>query len=277
MFSGCKKLFPQSENTVYYGDTMYMFKNEQGFWNLKNKLPDGKYEVYKLKNKYLLENRESQPINLKKYSLYIEGTYKFNLKNGQFKTFSTYINKKNYHLRFLENYKNGNLDGKYIEHMKSYKQVEGEYSDGKKEGWWTYQLKKTAPPIQLYYRNDTLNKILFMYKNNDLRLEVFGENGIVQDTMRYYFEGGIKKFESYYVDGVCQYWKEWDKSNNLIKHAIGDFKGNKIFVRDIYDCLSCPYIYANPVNGKVLYFSSENLIEKKIFRDGIQINSDNYN
>lgn len=265
----------QKNYKIIEGDTNYMYINKQGFWNLKKRLPDGNYSAYKLKDKYFLnKDNNHNRINKKKHSIYIVGVYVDSVKHGEFRTYSSYFSKKEYHIRFVENYYKGNLHGKYSEwYNNNHKEKEGDYFNGLKNGWWNYWDEFSKPTFQILYTNDTINEIISFNKNTTINYQIKGVNGIVVDTVVFWNKDGIKEYEGYYKLGLLQFWKKWNKEGKLIIESQGNFSEEELLLDNIYNCLSCPHFFQTPRNGKLIFWNDGIITNEKHYENGIEIDS----
>lgn len=126
-------------------------------------------------------------------------------KNGKAegKAFATYNKKQSDCYTKTEFYKNGQLDGEYLEkYCDGETKTKGKYIAGKKDARWEYYKADGSrrKPTEEYQNGDLIKKITY-YTNGNIETERNYKNGKEDGTTKQFTQDGELKSEKNYVNG----------------------------------------------------------------------------
>ena len=116
-------------------------------------------------------------------------------------------------------YKNGKLEGKYIEWYENGKKwYEQKYKDGKEEGKYIEWYENGKKMTEEEYKDGELEgKLTMWYESGTIRYEEKYKNGKREGKWLGWHEDGNKEKEGEWKNGKkCGIWKEWNKNGKLI-------------------------------------------------------------
>lgn len=233
--------------------------------NLKDSLPDGKWQYY--------DTKDSLSKHWEEY-LRMEGTYKKSLREGRFIYYHRSLfshNKKNYYKRILASfytYRRGLLNGPFCIFHSIYKEYEGYYNDGLKDGFFiTYYTKE---PFQNRvwkiesYKKDTLGEWAFYNPNGTKMASGHGDGVNITGEYFIYDDNGLLKSIGYFTKGVPYQYRIFDDDGKVEEEVSGNFFYEQ---RDYYIGNLDSLLRLN--NGRKKYYSEGRLIKEVSYINGI--------